>query len=275
MLRSIAFILFLFTGPFYGVAEGSVNVDEVVSTLPFEIHRGLMLLQVEVEGQEKTFLLDSGAPSVVLNRKVRNSQTLFTCVEGDIPAVQGKLRELKIGNILRTQVPIWSMDLSHIEEKIGAKIDGLIGADILSSYDLLIDYKLQKVSFLASDKLNEVKPSFSRVVALPFVAYFDNLPVVEVRHEGKKLKMGFDTGAGVSVISESLIDGKKDMLHEISLGPLKVQSMPFVGHSDMSQFVDKAGNQLDGILSVTSLNADFVLISTSRKSIYLFWEEVL
>ncbi|MFT6810230.1 MAG: hypothetical protein ACJA01_003473 [Saprospiraceae bacterium] len=274
MLRLVVSILFLSLLPIFGIADPIEPSEEAVSTLDFKMYGGLILFKLEVNGQQKSFLLDSGAPSVILNQKVKESSAVFLTVEGEVRAQEGEIEEIRIGNILRTKVPTWIMDLSHIEKRLGITIDGLIGADLLSSYDLLIDYKLQKISFLSPGNMNELKPVFSKVIALPFVSYYDNLPVIALNRNGQELLMSFDTGAGITVLAEDLLEKGTSVLEEISLGSLKVQSVPVVS-SDMSQFVDEEGNRLDGILSVNSLNADSVLISSKRQTIFLFWDNSL
>lgn len=274
MPKLIVSILFLSLLPIIGFSNPIETSEETVSILDFEMHGGLILFKVEVCGQEKSFLLDSGAPSVILNQKVKESSAIFSTVEGDLRAEVGEIKELRIGNIIRTKVPTWFMDLSHIEHRLGVRIDGLLGADLLKSYDLLIDYKLQKISFFTTGNMNELKPVFSDVITLPFVSYYDNLPVVEIKQNGKNLRMSFDTGAGITVISDDILERDTTVLQEMTLGRLKVLSTP-VARMDLSQFVDKEGNQIDGILSVNSLNAELVLISAKRQSIFLFWNNLI
>ncbi len=270
MFKFSTFIFFLAILPILGMAD---PVEGVISTMDFEIHGGLILFKVEVDGKEQSFLLDSGAPSIILNQKVSKSSAVFSTIEGDILATKGEIEEIRIGNIHKTHVSTWIMDLSHIEKRLGVKIDGLIGADIFSSYDLLIDYKGKKISFLASGKLNDLKPTFSHVVVLPFISHYENLPVVNINLKGEELRMSFDTGAGITVFSKGILDDDISIVKEIALGSLKIQSMPVL-QSNTSQFIDEDGNRLDGILSVNSLNADHVLISSKRKSIFLFWDNL-
>ena len=210
---------------------------------------------------------------MILNRKVENPTASFTSIAGDLTATESVIQELRIGSITRIGVDAWSMDLSHVEERLGLEVHGLIGADILASYDMLIDYKDSKLSFINSEKLKSVLPPFSEVIAIPFLSYYKNLPVVEVKVQGELLRMSFDTGAGVSIVSDSLIKVKGTNLDDVQLGLLKIQSLPIVS-KDMSEFSDENGHTLDGIISVNALNTDRVLISRRKKMIYLFWEDL-
>ncbi|MFT7588595.1 MAG: putative aspartyl protease [Limisphaerales bacterium] len=272
MVKMISYVLIIVIFPAFGLAENIEVSEESVTVVDFKIHKGFILFNIEIDGESKKVLLDSGAPSLILNEESEEANTVFSTVDGDILASQGEIDHVRIGNIKKTKVPFWSMDLSHMEHLLGINIDGLLGVDLLESYDLLIDYESLKLSFLSTGKYETLRTNFRKVVSLPFVSHFDNLPVVEVNSNGEKLLMSFDTGAGISVVSKSKVKKHVSELREIKLGKLRVLSLP-IATSDMSQFVDINGNQLDGILSVNALNADRVLFSFKRKLIYLFWEK--
>lgn len=275
MLRNIGLWVFLAVLPLWGIAsvlEPESNIIENNISLDFELHGGLMLIQASVDGVIGNYLFDSGAPSVVLNQKVHNATTSFISIDGELEAREFMVQELRIGNFSRIDVEAWSMDLSYVEDRLGLEIHGLIGADILASYDVMIDYKNSKLSLINSKNLNTSKLVFSKVVAIPLVSYSNNLPVVEVNLNGDLLRMSFDTGAGVSVLSEDLVHLEQANIDNIQLGLLRIQSLPILG-KDMSNFTDMDGHNLDGILSVNALNADRVLISSRKKKIYLFWQE--
>ena len=276
MLKKVGLWVLLALLPIWVVAnvvDPESNIIEEYITVDFKLHGGLMLLQMSVDGVVGNYLVDSGAPSMILNRKVENPTASFTSIAGDLTATESVIQELRIGSITRIGVDAWSMDLSHVEERLGLEVHGLIGADILASYDMLIDYKDSKLSFINSEKLKSVLPPFSEVIAIPFLSYYKNLPVVEVKVQGELLRMSFDTGAGVSIVSDSLIKVKGTNLDDVQLGLLKIQSLPIVS-KDMSEFSDENGHTLDGIISVNALNTDRVLISRRKKMIYLFWEDL-
>lgn len=274
MLYRIGWLLLFGLLPMLGVG-GDMACDtksnEVNSTINFELHGGLMLVNATVDGQQGKYLFDSGAPAMVINREVKSKTAVFTSVRGNIDAQEALVHEVVIGSIIRKDVEAWYMDLSDVERRLGIRVDGLLGADILSNYDLLIDYKDRTMSFLDGSKFHNSNPLFTNVVAVPFESYYDNLPVVKIIIKGKTLRMSFDTGAGVSVIGEDAIEISGTTIDRLQLGLVQVQSLPFIV-SDMSEFKDKDGTGIDGILSVNALNVDRVLISSQKQRIYLFWD---
>jgi len=165
----------------------------------------------------------------------------------------------------------WKVDLSEVETTLGFTIHGLIGADLFEEQDLLIDYLRQEILLVGhSNKLDNTISS-STIVKLTFSTHFDNLPVVEVNYNGKRLSMAFDTGAGISLVDQGIYfpSNTQNSSLDINIGQLKLEKIP-VRSIDMSLFVDNEDNRLDGVISAHSFNANQILISTKRKSIFLF-----
>ena len=104
-----------------------------------------------------------------------------------------------------------------------------------------------------------------------------------VKVQGIDLKLGFDTGANTNVLDIRYRDeffkknyqaNPTDMYYllDIALRNVRVDNAPFL-FMDMSSINSSPVRLLDGILSVSSLNADKVFFDTKKSRIHLFWSK--
>jgi len=230
---------------------------------------------MSVDGETGTYILDSGAPSLVLNREVTLSTATFSAVGNDrLPAVEAKVDRAILGPLKAQDIQAWEIDLSYVEEQLDRSISGLLGADALGHHDILINFESQEIIFLSEDVSQQgIFSPTAQVMVLPFELYHDNLPVVEVMIDGEKRKMAFDTGAGVNVLHCDRGDDTIT-LRSISHNNLRIKDAQFVS-ADLGGLQDSSDRVLDGILSATSLNAQSMVISFKRSTIYLFYERSL
>lgn len=79
---------------------------------------------------------------------------------------------------------------AKLSEYVGHTISGLVGADVLKNFDILIDSVTERVSF--TDMQMELS---GEILKLKF---FMGIPVIEASIEGAARRMFFDTGAQIS-----------------------------------------------------------------------------
>ena len=87
-------------------------------------------------------------------------------------------------------------DISSISKMMDYDIDVLMGMDVIENYEMLTDYKSEKVTF-SSDKI-----SFEQISTTP-IARVMGVVCVILRVKGKDVKLALDTGAKISYIAES------------------------------------------------------------------------
>jgi hypothetical protein len=88
------------------------------------------------------------------------------------------------------------LTVSILSEMLGTEITTLLGADILSDYKILFDYKNEIIEFnkeaIALDG-NEIG-----------ISNFMGIPIIELFIDNQKLKLFLDTGAKLSYLSGSI-----------------------------------------------------------------------
>ena len=117
--------------------------------VPFHIARGMILLDGQVNGKPAVLLLDTGANNSIVDYRAAGFPALKldalrsagkTGAEGD--CLTREIPKLSLGLrswlVRRTCL----MDLSDASKRMGTRIDGFIGQDVLQEFSAVrIDYK--------------------------------------------------------------------------------------------------------------------------------------
>lgn len=120
--------------------------------VPFELDDKLqmVLLEVQVNGKQGLFILDTGSKHTVVSHALAGVSNL------DLKAAQmagqgingeaiGTAVTLKVGRA-REQVTVAAMDISGLQKRLGRPVDGLLGQDFLTRFRrVTIDFKARKL----------------------------------------------------------------------------------------------------------------------------------
>ncbi|MDO7884490.1 aspartyl protease family protein [Hymenobacter cheonanensis] len=175
---------------------------------PARLRNGLLLVEAEVDGRRGTFLLDTGAPALVLNkREFAAPATETTLAATGSTGVNGRMAGMSYHlaqqfdwqgiSFQQKQVP--TLDLTSLEQKLGGlPLLGLIGYNVLSQYAVTLDYHAGQVL------LRQPAPAAAPPAALmrvPFVLS-GHLPVVALTVGGQTFQVGVDCGAQANLLDQ-------------------------------------------------------------------------
>lgn len=127
-----------------------------------------------IKNGENTMLIDTGAPSTI---HVTNN--LFFCSD-NFSCVTNYM----------------GLTVQKISEMLGTEITTLIGADILSNFKILFDYKNEVVAF-SKDETNSPMNETT-------ISSFMGIPIIELTVDNQKLKFFLDTGAKLSYLDSKI-----------------------------------------------------------------------
>lgn len=176
--------------------------------LPFKYYQSLILITATVDGETGDFIIDTGASKMVLNSKYfefRNRQIV------NAYGVGGNLEEMgtsKIQNFIAEELTIKNIrtdviNLDAIEEKKNTKILGLIGFDVLESFEIQFNYHERFITLTKIDKEgNRIETpvhTFERLDSFP-INIGNYIPLLEVIIDGETKLMGLDTGAEYNLL---------------------------------------------------------------------------
>ncbi len=204
MKRIILSLLFI-TQAFTAQADSTAWPDQTI--IPFELAGRIIVVQAEVNGVAGNFLLDSGAPVIMLNRSYFNDGEITTRpMRHAMPTGAGGAMAnvettdqltLKWGGLEITDQQGMVADLSHLEKEVGVSIVGLIGYAALEPFQVHFDYQQQELALLRLNEDNQpvaeiIKESPEAVVDFKMAGH---VPFISVTIGGQDLKLGIDSGA--------------------------------------------------------------------------------
>lgn len=229
---------------------GTSNFDS------FKLVGGLMFVNAKFNGKEGAFILDTGAPGLILNSKLdnksENENYIASGLTGDASIEELTVDEFKILDIVKSDFTAYQMDLAHIEDEILHRFNGLIGSDLFSNATLVLDYKQE----LWGTVEHIEKQSISNVI--PF-RMTDHFIVVDIKISGVEYSMILDTGAEINILSlKSAEEIKKSKLKKA--GTTNIQSASQDYQSSETRILHRfhMGNHVEKHQEFSILPFDFI-----------------
>jgi len=208
-----------------------------VTVVPFRMNRKLIVVAVEVNGEEScNFIFDTGAPEVILNQAYFQKEEDLIIPNLDF-----------YGNKIRQQL-LTTMDLSALEQPMNSTLHGIIGKELFGAYDVLFNYEKKTITLIQPGYFQEYEQGemgLERESVLP-LKQRDHLELITVEVEGEPLNIAIDSGTEVNLIDESYFDLFKP---KINLRKLKLNRM--IGLDNLPAIQKKAPVQellIGGIL---------------------------
>ena len=257
----------------------------------FTFERNLIFFEALVNGQPGNFILDTGAPTLVVNN--RGEVTHGSNYEGfgsggSVELSDHRVDAFQMGGLSIENYWAIGLDLRSMETRVGQRIDGMVGYDLLNDGELRIDYAQRSFRLLPSERRPVHDGAQPRAV-LRF-SLVDHLPVVRLRINGKRYDFAIDTGAGSNLVDEHVarelqltgtgegmnIQGLDGRPVEADLVTLPAPTEFADGREDvhlvtmdLSHLGDN-GQRLAGILGSAFLSQYTVGIDYRRRRIYLW-----
>jgi len=168
--------------------RGADKPDE----LPFKLAQGFgIVIRGEIGAtRDVNFLLDTGAvPSVLSQRAaarmgIRGVRGSLTVLNQESQSEYVTVDAVRLGWIQAPRLPMVVVDLAHLEQRLGTRIDAIIGLDFFAGQDISIDYKQRKITRGLSGQARHAVP----VGGAPYW-------VLPISLDGKAIRVLLDTGA--------------------------------------------------------------------------------
>ncbi|RKE94805.1 retroviral-like aspartic protease family protein [Ichthyenterobacterium magnum] len=268
--------------------------------IPFKRAGNLIIVSVDLNGQKKDFLLDTGAPQVILNSKhfkdnVNSQASGVKGAGGNVSNIGSmKIENINFGGIQMNDTELLTMDLSHLEDNFKMKVHGLIGFSMIKDYDLLFKYEeniltlIQPSYFEIYRKDNLLNNEFKRVS----FELTTHIPVVDVVINNTTYALGIDSGAEANLIDVKHFEVlkkhlKKRHADKLSGADKNVQKVEkgeikrfYIGSkkykklntifSDISHLNEGYNLNIDGLLGYEILSKQKTLLSYKRRELVFF-----
>lgn len=193
---------------------------------PARVLNGLLVVEAEVDGRRGNFLLDTGAPALVLNKREFAPPGPETALAAaGSTGVNGKMAGMSYHRAQKfdwqgisfQQKEVPTLDLGSLEQKLGnLSLLGLIGYNVLSQYAVTLDYRAGLV------RLRQPCPAATNALVLMRVPFTlsGHLPVVALTVGGQTFQVGVDCGAQANLLDRQYQAGLARELRKISTARL-------------------------------------------------------
>jgi predicted aspartyl protease len=192
-----------------------VTSDTPSCIIPFSRAGNLIVMKAKVDTVEGNFILDTGAPRLILNltyfRHYPAHETTGESggVTGSAEASPTLVANLSFGPIKYFKAEADRVNLGHIENSKGLKILGLLGMQLFKRFEMIIDYEKNLIYLHlinkkeASAYKSEMLKDESTYNTFP-IKLLDNKLITYAELAGKKLTFIIDTGAESNVLDSRL-----------------------------------------------------------------------
>jgi hypothetical protein len=191
--------------------------DSTSCTIPFTRAGNLIIVKAKVDTTEGNFILDTGAPNLVLNITyfrdypiTQNHDEEQTSIAGStLTTSKTMVKAFNFGTLDYSNLDADLTNLGHIENAKGLKVLGLLGLELFKQCEMIIDYE-QSLIYLHRIGKKEAKQY--QHVMLDESAAYKTLPIelnnnrmfLNTTMEGKKLKFVIDCAAESNVLDSRL-----------------------------------------------------------------------
>jgi hypothetical protein len=269
----------------------------------FELYSKVIFMKAKLNDIEEWFILDSGAPTLVLNadnkavKKIRQSSIVATGVGGNIKTGKTQVTSFDWNGIKVNEFDAITMSLNHLEKQTKHSFAGLIGYTLFKDYELTFDYKRRIITFIKVDdhgNLMDAPATTSTPLAtIPFEMKI-HIPVFSMTVAGKAYKMGLDCGAGNNLLYKKFVPDLENDISEYKSaeitgagkksaaaggGYIKTAYIGAVSYPDMAFFFeDGTLNQLntgynlgiDGLLGYEFLNQHTTSVNFKKGELHIY-----
>jgi hypothetical protein len=278
-------------------ATGGFTSDfSEITRLPFQRVGGILLLDARVDGKLGQFILDTGAPGLILNGKPGLSDGLVQGMglHGQLEIEAVAVAQFEMGSLVRRNVTAYVLDMEHLEQATGRPIAGLIGHTVLDNLELYLDLEQGMVELHPGRTSTLIQTLGQPLLEIPFILR-NHLPVVKVKIGKRTYRLGIDSGAEVNVLNESLfnklkpnqeglvmrhrIRGLDQQIHEVrsvDISAVQIQgsTMPSQRYyfTDLTAIRQLHQLSIDGLLGYPFLQQYRVSVNYQTRTIRL-WEK--
>lgn len=193
---------------------GKVVQKDYLVSIPFNYDYNFALIEVQINGKDYTFLVDTGAPTVIseaifkdLNIKA-SDDTMVTDSQGRRNGQEvAIIPEMMVGRLTYKNIGAVVVNMRDVFEFDCMGIDGILGANQMAKSFWKIDYQLQQITI--TDQLSNYNLS-DYTDTLSFSTSTQLTPYITGHVNGIKTQFTFDTGSAGNVDVIRTLDDFKD-----------------------------------------------------------------
>lgn len=282
-----------------------VTNDSSTVVISFSRAGNLILIKAKADTTEGNFVLDTGAPGLVLNLTYFRKYDAIAETDGENGGITGSVRpgshvmvdSFSIGGIHYAHTDADRIDLGHIENSKHIKILGLLGMQLFKRFEMIIDYekgllylhliKKKEAGVYKSELLKDT--SAYRTVPIELT---DDKIIVYGETARKKLKFVIDCAAESNVLDSRLsndilahvvvsgrvllsgsgpakVEALYGNLEDVQIGGSKINKLPVLV-TNLEKMCFSYNNCIDGMLGFDFLSLHRIGFNFVTRKMYIW-----
>lgn len=282
-----------------------LTADSADFILPFSRAGNLVLIKAKADSVEGSFILDTGAPGLILNMTYFRDYPVVENYGGESGGITGSvsayghtmIKKLSFGAATYHQVEADRINLGHIENSKKVKIFGLLGVQLFKQFIMIIDYENSEIHLhhiSKKDGKSYLHPMLADTSAYSIfpIDILQNKILTYGKVANKKLTFLVDTGAESNVIDSRLSDNvldnimitkrmvlngtgnkKVDALYgdmsNLSIGSLSVKTLPVLV-TNLAKMCFAYDKCIDGMLGFDFLSMHKIGFNFVKRKMYIW-----
>lgn len=193
MLKKILISLIFFYGAFSGYGQEGFFIENgrKSAKIKFSLVNNLIIVPVELNGAQLSFLLDTGVNTTVLlnlekadSLQLKNAQKVnLRGLGGEelIEAYKSENNHLKMGNATSKNLTVYLIynEEVNFSPRLGVPVNGIIGYDFFKDFVVEINYARQFLRVYDPDGFNKRLNNYNEVI----LRFYQNKPYIQSRVE--------------------------------------------------------------------------------------------
>lgn len=282
-----------------------INSDSSSCTLPFNRIGNLIVIKATVDSMEGNFILDTGAPCLVLNLTYFRDYPITQVSDEEQSSIAGRgttlsrtqVKELSFGTLQFFRTDADLANLGNIENAKGIRVLGMLGVELFKQCEMVIDFEknliyLHRISKKAPRScVQELLKDTSLYRTYP-IQFINNRIVTESEIAGRKVRFIIDCAAESNILDSRLpnrvfelvtinrrvkltgpgeqkIDALYGSLSQLKMGSRLIDDLPvIVLNLEYTCFAE--GNCGDGVLGFDFLSRQKIGFNFVSRKMYLW-----
>jgi hypothetical protein len=194
-----------------------LKTDTPACDIPFSRAGNLIIIKAKADTTEGNFVLDTGAPGLVLNLTYFRDYPATTSSDGEQTGITGSssgivkttVKDFTLGTFKYSGITADMTNLGHIENSKNIRILGLVGLEFFKDCEMVIDFEANVIHLQHLSK--KILPNYRNAMLADTSAYtivpidiMDNRIITTTELGGRKLKMIIDCAAESSILNSKL-----------------------------------------------------------------------
>lgn len=211
------------------IACSTVKLDEttreqgLLAEIPFQLHGSMIVVELSIDGSTPlSFIFDTAAGGTIISAItadllgiVGDETVSREGATGTAPIILSEKHVVATDDLRFQNVTLGIADLDHVQKRLGIRIDGVIGWEILSQHAVRLNYDTMRLEIYDNKRFDYELSVGSYPVEVQGTVIFTNVTVAFKSSNTFTGKVMVDTGSGNTISFNTPFTEENDLLAEM------------------------------------------------------------